>query len=62
MPVIQSLTVGLTYKLRWTFNVVPLPTEQVILGADFFQRWKIKLDPETESIIVDPKALQVKLV
>jgi predicted aspartyl protease len=50
------------YRLHWNFYVVPSLTEELILGADFFQRWKIKLDPETERIIVDPKALKVKLV
>lgn len=50
------------YRLHWTFNVVPSLTEELILGADFFQRWKVKLDPETERIIIDPKALKVKLV
>lgn len=49
-------------RLHWTFIVVPDLTEQVIIGADFFQRWKIKLDPETERIIFDPKALKLKLV
>lgn len=50
------------YRLHWTFNVVPSLTEELILGADFFHRWKVKLDPETERIIIDPKALKVKLV
>jgi len=57
---------GLIYKhgdrLHGTFFLVPELAEQLILGADFFQRWKIKLDPETEDIIVDPKALKIKLV
>jgi len=49
-------------RLHWTFIAVSDLTEQVIIGADFFQRWKIKLDPETEKIIFDPKALKLKLV
>ena len=49
-------------RVHWTFIVVPELTEQLIIGADFFQRWKIKLDPETEKIIFDPKALRLKLV
>lgn len=49
-------------RLHWTFIVISDLTEQVIIGADFFQRWKIKLDPETEKIIFDPKALKLKLV
>jgi predicted aspartyl protease len=50
------------YRLHWTFHIVPPLTEELILGADFLQRWKIKLDPESERIIIDPKALKLKLV
>jgi len=50
------------YSLHWTFVVVPGLSDQAIIGADFFQRWKIKLAPETERIILDPKALRLKLV
>jgi hypothetical protein len=48
--------------VHWTFIVVPDLNEQVIIGADFFQRWKVKLDPETEDIIFDTKALKLKLI
>ncbi len=50
------------YRMHWSLNVFPQLTEEVILGADFFQRYKIKLDPERERVIIDPKALKVKLV
>lgn len=50
------------HELFWTLVVVDGLTEEVILGADFFQRWKMKLDPETEKIIWDPVALKLKLV
>lgn len=49
------------YNLFWHFLVVPPLSEELILGADFFQRWKIKLDPQKERIIIDPKALKLKL-
>ncbi|RZN35445.1 MAG: retroviral-like aspartic protease [Methanophagales archaeon ANME-1-THS] len=50
------------YNLFWHFLVVPNLSEELIIGADFLQRWKIKLDPESEKIIIDPKALKLKLV
>lgn len=50
------------YRMHWSLNVFPSLTEEVILGADFFQRYKIKLDPERERVIIDPGALKVKLV
>jgi len=48
--------------LFWTFIVVPDLTEELILGADFFQRWKISLDPEREDVTFDHSALKMKLV
>jgi hypothetical protein len=44
------------------FIIVPKLTEELIMGADFFQRWKIKLDPEAEDIIIDPSALRIQTV
>jgi predicted aspartyl protease len=48
--------------LFWTFYVLPDLTEELILGSDFFQRWKIRIDPEQEKITLDPSALKLKLV
>jgi len=42
--------------------VVDQLADDLIIGADFLQRWKIKLDPETEEVIIDKKALELKLV
>ncbi|MDI6641370.1 MAG: retropepsin-like aspartic protease [Elusimicrobiota bacterium] len=50
------------HKLFWTLIIADGLTEEVILGSDFFQRWKIRLNPETEEIIWDPIALKLKLV
>jgi hypothetical protein len=49
------------YNLFWHFLAFPDLSEELIIGADFRQRWKIKFDPENESIIIDPKALKLKL-
>lgn len=50
------------HPLTHMFLVVPnLPCE-VIIGADFLQRWKIKLDPATEDFIIDERALEIILV
>jgi len=43
------------------FVVGELPYE-IIIGADFLQKWKIKLDPATEGFILDEKALEITLV
>jgi predicted aspartyl protease len=50
------------HRVHWTFYVLEDLTEEAVIGADFFQRWKIKLDPATEDLIVDPQALKLKLV
>ena len=50
------------HDLLWMFIVLPDLSEELILGADFFQVWKIKLDPEIEEVSMDPSALRLKLV
>jgi hypothetical protein len=50
------------YKLPFHFLVVPELPYEVIVGANFFQVWKIKLDPATEDFIIDEKALEIILV
>ena len=38
-------------------------TEELVIGAEFFQRYKVVLDPEREEIrFTDPEALKVKIV
>ena len=50
------------HPLLWIFIVAPELPEELILGADFFQVWKIRLDPEREEITIDPSALELKLL
>ena len=50
------------HKLGFYFLVVPELPYEIIVGADFFQKWKIKLDPVAEDFIIDEKALKIMLV
>jgi len=50
------------HKLFFHFLVLPELPYEVIVGADFFQKWKIKIDPVTEDFIIDEKALEIMLV
>ena len=50
------------HKLSFYFLVVAELPYEVIVGASFFQNWKIKLDPVTEDFIIDEKALEIMLV
>jgi len=59
--------VGLDFYLdglRMTdeFMVVPNLSESVIIGATTMQKWKIKLDFEHDTIILDPRVAKLKLV
>lgn len=50
------------HHLPFQFLVVSELPYEIIIGADFLQRWKIKLDPVTEDFIIDEKALEIILV
>lgn len=50
------------HPIHWAFYVLPDLSEDLIIGTDFLQRWKIKLDLEREALILDPNALKLKLV
>ena len=47
--------------LFFTFMVTDELGEEMIIGADMMQRWKIRLDPEQEDISIDPRALRLRL-
>ena len=47
------------------FYVIPNLSEQAIIGASTMQKWKIKLDVENDTIVLDPgvaKAILVNLI
>jgi len=50
------------HHLSFYFLVVPQLPYEVIVGGDFLQKWKIKLDPSTEDFVIDEKALETILV
>lgn len=50
------------HSLAHMFLVVQRLPYEVIIGADFLQRWKIKLDPVAEEFILDEEALEIVLV
>ncbi len=50
------------YKLAHIFLVYEDLPYELIIGADFLQRWKIKLDMEKEEFIIDEEALRMILV
>ena len=52
-------------RLTDEFYVIPNLSEQAIIGASTMQKWKIKLDFENDTIVLDPgvaKAILVNLI
>lgn len=43
------------------FMIVPKLSEEVIIGVTTMQKWRIKLDFEHDSVIVDPKVAKLIL-
>jgi predicted aspartyl protease len=48
-------------SLFFTFLVIEELGEEMIIGADMMQRWKIRLDPEKEAVSIDPIALRLRV-
>ena len=44
------------------FLVVPLLSEEAIIGAATLQKWRIKLNFETDNVEVDPKVAKLQLI
>lgn len=59
--------VGLFLQLKGvtiphTFIVAPRPSEELIVGTDLMQFWKVRPDPVREDGVIDKKLIQLKLV
>lgn len=50
------------HTLAHMFLVFPSLPDELIIGADFLQQWKIRLDPATEEFIIDEEALKIVLI
>ncbi len=48
-------------RLSDEFMVIPNISEDVILGANTLQKWRMKLDFEHDTVIVDPKVAKAIL-
>ena len=49
-------------RLTDEFYVIPELSEQVIIGASTMQKWRIKLDFDHDTIIIDPKVAKAILI
>lgn len=50
------------FRLSDEFLVVPGLSEDVIIGAATMQKWRLKLDFENDTVIVDPRAAKLILI
>lgn len=48
-------------RLSDEFMVVPGLSEEAIIGVNTLQKWRIKLDFEHDTIIIDPKVAKLIL-
>ena len=49
-------------RLSDEFLVVPGLSEEVIIGANTMQKWRLKLDFENDTVIVDPRVAKLILI
>jgi hypothetical protein len=58
---------GILFQLKGvpiahTFIVAPRLSEELIVGTDLMQFWKVRPDPVREDVLIDRKLIQLKLV
>ncbi|MFI5130404.1 MAG: retropepsin-like aspartic protease [Chitinophagales bacterium] len=49
-------------RLSDEFLVVPSLSEEVVIGSTTMQKWRIKLDFENDTVIIDPKVAKLILI
>ena len=62
-PVDQVITLAIDVEgtpLVYTFYVADDLAEELVIGADMMQRFKITLDMEGEAVSIDPRALYLR--
>jgi len=50
------------YKFSDEFMLIPELSEPVIIGAATLQKWRIKLNFETDEVIIDPRVTKLRLL
>jgi len=59
--------VGLMFNLKdvsiiHSFVVTPALSDELIIGTDLMQLWKIRVEPGREDVVIDKRLIQLKLV
>ena len=50
------------YRFSDEFMLIPGLSETVIIGAKTLQAWRLKLNVETDEVIIDPKVTKLRLL
>ena len=50
------------YRFSDEFMLIPELSEQVIIGAKTLQAWRMKLNFETDEVIIDPRVTKLRLL
>ncbi len=50
------------YRFSDEFMLIPGLSEPVLIGAKTLQAWRMKLDFETEEVIIDPRVTKLRLL
>ena len=50
------------YRFSDEFMLIPDLSEQVIIGAKTLQAWRMKLDFENDTVIIDPRVTKLRLM
>ena len=50
------------YRFSDEFMVIPGLSEPVVIGATTLQKWRIKLNFETEEVIIDPRVTKLRFL
>lgn len=50
------------YRFSGESMLIPALSEPVIIGAPTMQKWRMKLDFETDGVIIDPRVTKLRLL
>ena len=50
------------YRFSDEFMVIPELSEPAVIGATTLQKWRMKLNFETEEVIIDPRVTKLRLL
>ena len=50
------------YRFSDEFMLIPGLSDPIIIGAATLQKWRLKLDFETEEVIIDPRVTKLRLL